>query len=362
MNQNVIIGILVVIILAAGGFYFLSTNSSPAGTAATSTPVTGGTDTTGTPTDTTTSATAPSPITDATVAPTNSTAVVTGKITPNGGQTTYWYEYGVSENLGQETATENLGSGFSSITAPGYITGLKTNTKYYFRLSAQNSYGTVHGATYSFSTNNNPAGQGSAPAVNTNSANNVTRVSATLRADINAHSSQTTYWFEYGTNTGFGQVTSFQSGGNTNSSTAVSASVAGLDPQTIYYFRINAQNVYGTVNGTMQTFTTQGPAAAASPVVTTQVASPVTTTTATLRGTVNPYGTATTYWFEYSKDSQFNSGLKTTPQNSAGSVMATVSIAANVSGLNSGTTYYYRTVAQNATGIIRGNILTITTK
>ena len=363
MNQNVIIGIVVVLILAAGGFYFFSSNPSLMGGAATSTPVvTDGTDTTNPDTNPGTSAAAPSPITSSTVAPTNSTAVVTGKVTPNGAQTTYWYEYGVSSDLGSKTSSQTIGSGFTPIASPGYITGLKTNTLYYFRLSAQNSFGLVNGTTYTFTTNNNPPGQGTAPAVSSNSASSVTRTSATLRANVNAHSSQTTYWFEYGTTPGFGQVTGFESAGSSNSAVAVSTAVSGLTPQTTYYFRVNAQNQYGTVNGATQNFKTSGPAASAAPVVTTQVASPVATTTATLRGTVNPSSAATTYWFEYSKDSLLGSVLiKTTPHTSAGSDGTTISVTADVSGLASGTTYSYRTVAQNSAGTVRGDSLTFKT-
>jgi phosphodiesterase/alkaline phosphatase D-like protein len=365
MNRNVLIGIVIVLVLAVGGYYLVNMNNmSATGGAATSTATTTGTQDNTTPgTGTSVTPAAPRVVTDASVAPTNSTAVVTGKVTPNGAPTTYWYEYGLSSTLGSKTSAQSVGSGWSAIASPGYITGLRANTLYYFRLSAQNSHGTVNGTTYSFTTNNNPPAQGTAPAVSTNAATAVTRTSATLNAHVNAHSSQTTYWFEYGTGTDFGQVTSFQSGGSGNASNAVSAAVSGLSPQTKYYFRINAQNQYGTVNGATQSFTTSGPATANAPVVTTQVASPVATTTATLRGTVNPSGTQTTYWFEYSTDSLLGSVLvKTTPHKSAGANATTDSISADVSGLAPATTYYYRTVAQNAAGTVRGDNLTFTTK
>lgn len=363
MNQNVIIGILVVIILAAGGYYFFNANPALMGGPAPSPTSTTMPDaSSGTTQGAGTSGSTPSAVTDTLVAPTNSTAVVSGKVTPNGAQTTYWYEYGTTMNFGSKTASQTIGSGFAPIPSPGYITSLDKNTLYYFRLDAENSFGSVTGLTYSFTTNNNPPGQGTAPGVNTNGATGVGRTSATLRASVNAHSSQTSYWFEYGTTPNFGQVTAFQSGGNGNNSNAVSASLSGLNPQTTYYFRVNAQNQYGTVNGTTQSFTTNGPAAAAAPVVTTQVASPIGATTATLRGTVNPSNAATTYWFEYSQDSLLGSLLlKTTPQHSAGSGNTTVSIAADISNLASGTTYYYRTVSQNAAGTVRADSLSFET-
>lgn len=367
MNKNLIIGIIVVLVLLGAGYLLMtSTPGTPGGQATTTVDTTGTTGTTGDngTTGNQNTPSAPTVVTDTGVAPTNSTAVVTGKVTPNGAPTSYWYEYGRTANLGGRTNAQSIGSGWSAIASPGYITGLAANTTYYFRLVAQNSQGTTNGTTYSFSTNNNPPGQGTAPAASTNSATAVARATATLNAHVNPHSSQTTYWFEYGQSNDFGSVTGFQSAGSGNTSDAVSADISGLAPATKYFFRINAQNQYGTVNGATQSFTTTGPAAQAQqPVVTTQVAAPVATTSATLRGTVNPSGAQTTYWFEYSTDSLLGSVLlKTTPHTSAGSAVGTASVTANVSNLASGTKYYYRIVAQNSAGTVRGDNQTFTTK
>jgi phosphodiesterase/alkaline phosphatase D-like protein len=364
MNQNLIIGIVIVIVILGGGYFLINSMNAAPGTTATTTAVTDTTNPTSNPTpNPTSSASAPTVVTDALVAPTNSTAVVTGKVTPNGAPTTYWYEYGQSATLGNKTSPQTIGSGFSAIPSPGYITGLSTNTTYYFRLSANNSFGTVNGAIQTFSTNNNPPGQGTPPAASTNNATGVTRTDATLNAHVNPHSSQTTYWFEYGDTANFGSVTAFQSGGSANASAAVSASISGLNPATKYYFRVNAQNQYGTVNGATQSFTTAGPPVSVAPVVTTQVPSPVGTTTATVRGTVNAYGTQTTYWFEYGTDSLLGSLLvKTTPHRLAGNDTTTTSVQADITGLKSGTTYYVRIVAQNAGSTARGDTLSFQTK
>lgn len=259
MNQNIIIGIVVALVLLGGG-YFLVTgmNGGVHGEQATTTTSTtaDNTNNTNTTEPTAPTASAPSVVTETNVAPTNSTAVLTGKVTPNGAPTTYWYEYGQSATFGSQTAAQTIGSGWTAIASPAYITGLQTDTLYYVRLSARNAYGTVSGITYSFSTNNNPPGQGTSPAASTDTAKKVTRTSATLQATINPHSSPTTYWFEYGTSSTFGSVTAFAKTGSTNASTAVSSEVSRLAPSTKYYFRVNAQNQYGTVNGATQMFTT----------------------------------------------------------------------------------------------------------
>jgi len=363
MNQNVIIGVIVVLVVLVGGYFIVSTmNAAPAATQ-TQTATTTSTQITTTQNPVTTTAGTPSAVTDTSAEPTNSTVVVTGSVTPNGAPTTYWYEFGQSSTLGSKTSSQTIGSGFSPIPSPGYITGLAANTLYYFRLDAQNSFGTVQGTTYSFSTNNNASVPGNPPTTSTNAATVLTSTSANLNGHVDPRSSQTTFWFEYGSNADFGQITTLQSGGSGAASIAVSAPITGLNPQTTYYFRIDAQNQYGTVNGTTQSFTTSGPAAVAAPVVTTQVASPVATTTATIRGTVNPYGAQTNYWFEYSTDSQFSSPLlHSTSQRSVGAGKGTTSVSANIPALQPNTTYYVRTVAQNSMGTVRGDTVSLQTK
>ncbi|MCR4281386.1 MAG: hypothetical protein NUV88_03590 [Candidatus Kaiserbacteria bacterium] len=363
MNQNLIIGILAVLVILGGGYFLLNANKAAPGTDTTTTPA---------PTDNSTpapsptpgaSATAPRVVTNSGVSPSNSTAVVTGTVTPNGAQTSYWYEYGESTTLGGKTSSQAVGSGWSAIPSPGYITGLRANTPYYFRLSAQNAYGTVNGATYSFSTNSNPPPEGSAPTVKTLSASAITRTSATLQGDVTPNKAGTQYWFEYGKNGTLGGTTALTSVGDGSAKVSASAAIANLEPATTYYYRVNAQNQFGTINGAILTFKTSGPPVSVAPAVMTQAASPVATTTATLRGTVNPNGAQTTYWFEYSTDSLLGSVLlNTTQQRSAGAGTHTSSVEANVSSLSGDTNYFYRLVARNSAGTVRGDDMTFTTK
>lgn len=353
MNTNTVLVGGVVALLVVGGLIFYVSQSATPPMNATSTPSTN----TGQVTPPAqTQASAPSVVTDASVAPSNSTAVVTGKVTPNGAVTAYWYEYGESTSLSKKTPAQTIGSGYSDIASPGYITGLRANTKYNFRLTAQNTYGTVSGTTYSFSTNNNPPAQGSAPSASTNAAGDIARTTVALNGRVDPHSSQTTYWFEYGMTSDFGRVSTFQSAGAGSGSMPVSVDVSGLNPQTKYYFRINAQNQYGTVNGGTQNFTTTGPAAGAAPAVTTRQANTTGTSSAKVRGTVDPNGAETKYWFEYSTDSLLGSQLlKTTIQKSAGAGTSPQSVEQELSALESKTTYYVRVVAQNGVGTVRGD-------
>lgn len=362
MNTNTVLVAGIVAVLAIGGLVlYMSQSPAPSENATSTTGTTnGGTGTVTPPVQS--QAGAPRVVTDPSVAPSNSTAVVTGKVSPNGAPTVYWYEYGESTTLGSRTASQAIGSGFNEIASPGYITGLRANTRYNFRLTAQNSFGTVNGAMYSFNTNNNPPTQGTPPSAATNAAEDVTRTSATLNGRVNPRASQTTYWFEYGTTADFGRITTLQSGGSGDASIAVSASVSQLDPQTKYYFRINAQNQYGTVNGGTQSFTTKGPAAATSPTVDTTAATRVATSTATLNGRISPNGAETTYSFEFSEDSLLGSILGSVSATQTVSADAsTVAVSADVAGLARNTRYFFRLVAGNQYGTARGDIVSFRT-
>lgn len=91
---------------------------------------------------------------------------------------------------------------------------------------------------------------------------------------------------------------------------------------------------------------------------TTGQATNVTASSATLTGTINPGGSATTYYFEYGTSSTYGS---VTTSQSAGSGTKTVSVSAAVSGLTASTTYYFQVVATNASGSVPGGNVTFTT-
>lgn len=69
----------------------------------------------------------------------------------SGAQSTGWFEYGETSNLGRETAKANIGS---SPTAPfsNVLTNLKPRTTYYCRAVMQNQYGVVKGEIVAFTT------------------------------------------------------------------------------------------------------------------------------------------------------------------------------------------------------------------
>ncbi|MFA6135879.1 MAG: fibronectin type III domain-containing protein, partial [Candidatus Paceibacterota bacterium] len=99
---------------------------------------------------------------------------------------------------------------------------------------------------------------GNAPTVVTNSATNISQTTATLNGSVNPNSFNTTYWFEYGTSASLGSSTASQSLGSGNSSQNVSTYISGLSKSTKYYFRVVAQNQWGTSQGLILPFTTNG--------------------------------------------------------------------------------------------------------
>jgi len=361
MNKNVLIGILVAAVILIGGAFVFSSYSGMSPTATTT--VTTQTQTTNTTQSQQNQTGAPTVITDGTnFFLSNSTALVTGKVTPNGAQTAYWYEYGVTPALGSRTSAQSVGSGFIAIPAPGYISGLSPSTSYYFRLRAQNAFGTVDGTTFTFTTNTNPPLPGSAPTTHTDSATDITRTTANLNGHVNPNNSATSYWFEYGETSEFGSATALQGAGSGNTSLPASVSISNLKPLTKYYFRLNSQNAYGTVNGSIVSFTTAGPRAPGAPQPDTTSATNISTSTATLNAKVNPEGDQTSYWFEYGTDSLLGNILGSTTKTAiAGNGTTPVSVSADITSLSSNTKYYFRVVAENSYGTVSGDTVTFTT-
>ncbi len=96
------------------------------------------------------------------------------------------------------------------------------------------------------------------------------------------------------------------------------------------------------------------------PTVATANASLLILTGATLNGNVNPNSSATNAWFEWGTDLTLSTNTSTTPQ-AIGAGASSLPVSAGLSGLTPATTYYFRAVAMNSQGTIRGSILSFTT-
>ena len=190
---------------------------------------------------------------------TSSGASLNGTVNPNGTTATAWFQWGISPSYGNSTPSTNAGAGSSAIPLGAAVTGLVPSTLYHFRAAATNSASTNYGNDLTFITTIIP------PVVTTTPATSVTASSATLNGTVNPNGAATTNWFQWGTNTSYGNVIAAASTGSGNSAVPVTATLGSLVPGTTYHFRAVAYNGGGTNFGSDLNFTTLG----ASLVVTT---------------------------------------------------------------------------------------------
>jgi hypothetical protein len=93
--------------------------------------------------------------------------------------------------------------------------------------------------------------------VTTGAAANVTFSSARLNGSVDANSTATTYYFQYGTTVALGSETAPAAAGSRRNPVHVSTDVGGLRANRRYYYRIVAQNASGTTLGKRRTFRTR---------------------------------------------------------------------------------------------------------
>jgi hypothetical protein len=106
------------------------------------------------------------------------------------------------------------------------------------------------------------------PAPVTGNATGISTTGATLNGTVNPAGVPTKYQFHYGADTNYGSTVPAGSGGDAGSGNAgvgVSHAISGLQPGTIYHYKLVASNSNGTVHGSDQTFTTTAPPASPSP-------------------------------------------------------------------------------------------------
>jgi hypothetical protein len=199
-----------------------------------------------------------------------------------------------------------------------------------------------------------PAAAATAPTAITGPVTALAATTATLSGTVNPNGTATTWLFEYGKDTRYGSQTPSANAGAGTANTGVSSNLSGLTGGTSYHYRLVATSSAGTTNGADGIFTT---AAAAPPTVTTIAATGITASAATLNGTVNPNGHATTYLFEYGKDTNY--GSKTSGVN-AGSGATAVTVSAAIAGLQAGQVYHFRLDATSDAGTTNGADLTFT--
>lgn len=248
------------------------------------------------------------------------------------------------------------------------VTKLKPGTKYYFQVIGENGNGTKYGNILEFTTS---AGAPTA----TTLAPTVFGTTATLNGEIESLGANATVTFCHGTTSNLSGCTSVSATPSSvlaaNSAVVpVTFSLTGLTAGTRYYYRVSATNSAGTTNGSIVDFY------AGAPTAITAAAGSVTTTTATLNGTVQSNGndiSAIKYCYFTSADAPavepnggmslcYGSSSTVTPVNASittllGTDTSTATAPLNVTGLTDGSTYYFQIVATNSRGTSYGPVL-----
>lgn len=184
-----------------------------------------------------------------------------------------------------------------------------------------------------------PAGCGSAPAVTSASGTSFAAGSAGSFT-VTSTGTPTASLSESGT---LPSGVTFTDNGN---GTATLSGTAPAGSQGSYPVTITAHSSFGQDTTQSFTLTITG-----APKATTSPAGNVTTSSATVHGTVNPEGLSTTYYFQYGTSAGYGSQ---TASASAGSATGDQAVTASLSGLAPQTTYHYRIVAQNSAGTAYG--------
>jgi len=182
-------------------------------------------------------------------------AKLNGTIDPNGSSVTAFFEYGTTTSYGQSKMASPAPG--SPVPVSAVISGLTANTLYHCRLVATNANGTARSRDVTFTTR---SVGGEAPGVTLSATTGISDTEATLNGTIDPKGDAPFYYFEYGSDTSYGQATPTV---NTFPGTLpypVDARLTGLTPKTLYHFRLVATGSSGSVAMTPDaTFTTRAP-------------------------------------------------------------------------------------------------------
>jgi phosphodiesterase/alkaline phosphatase D-like protein len=262
------------------------------------------------------------------------------------------FEYGKTVAYGKSAKCNPPAlEGASEQIATATVTGLEAATLYHYRVVVKNLTGERKGADATFTT-----ATATEPAVESESAAGVTQTTASLSATINPEFQETTCkGFQYVEEAAF-ETTGFAGAaevacepeglGSGSAGELTGARLTGLVANTTYHYRAVAENATGVSDGPDETFLTppNPPEAITGP------ASAVTTSSATISGSVNPGSVGpnsdTTYIFQYGPTTSYGASVPLAPSD-AGEGVGPIPETANIEGLESGLTYHYRIVADN---------------
>jgi hypothetical protein len=282
-------------------------------------------------------------------------ATVNAMIDPGGMDTDVHVEYGTTVECLTKTAVIEVSAGdaFKNVDVP--VADLTPQTTYHYRVVASSDRGTAYSTLNHFTT----TGISGRPDARTGGAV-VSLDQTAVSGWINPHGAATTWYVEYGPDTGYGASTEALDASDGTQDLSVSTVLTALLPSTTYHYRVVAENEAGTTLGQDHTFVSGKGANA--PLAVTLPAGPVGSGLAVLQGMVNPNNSETSvpayYWFEYGTTAAYGS---TTPERYAGPGLEELEISETIADLAPLTTYHFRMVAENSAGTTYGADLIFTT-
>lgn len=213
-----------------------------------------------------------------------------------------------------------------------------------------------------------------APTVVTSNATSIVGSLATLNASATPNGASATGWFRYSASNPGSPSDSFGIRAPASSGTDLGSGLADISfaqdisvtpsrsPTTYYYWGV-ASNSEGLTCGSIHSFATT----VLPPTAATSNATGIAGTTATLNGSGNPKGLTATGWFRYSTTNPgvTNDTSGTRVPASGGTALgaggSSQAYAQALSGLSTGTTYYYWAVVSNLSSAAFGSIMSFTT-
>jgi phosphodiesterase/alkaline phosphatase D-like protein len=294
------------------------------------------------------------PVTEAATLVMATTATLNGELNPAISATTgYEFTYNTNgECTAGTTTTQGAEATGTKIKVSTPLTGLEARTPYTFCVVATHTEAGVTelaaGLPLTFET------LASSPVVVSESSSGLTPFAATLEAQVNPENQATTSCrVEYGLTTKYetGNVTCEQPSISGAAEQLVSAKVTGLEPATLYHYRVVVKNATGETKGEDGKFTTL---TLAAPIVASESFSGLTATDAKLEAKVNPNFQETSYHFEYATNEALTgaTSVEGAPPAPLLTAVSEEQLAGPVDlggALTPGTIYFYRVVAENKT-------------
>ena len=303
-------------------------------------------------------------------------AQLNGTVNPNGSATVVHFEWGTSALYGNTTPSQSIGSETTKVSVSESLTLLSPNTKYYCRLVASNSAGTIYGDGLSFTTGPGvfpvtPIALGETVTGTLSSSDSRSRdrgdgyfadhyyLSASAGQPIVIFLTSAdfdTYLYLFLADSSV-MAADDNGGGGTNSRIPSTRGLINLPTNSAYVIEVTSSDLNRAGAYTLSLSSTF---IDAPPIVTTGAATSVSSGSATLNGSVNPNGFLTAAWFEIGTSASLAS-FESTPAQLLSSGTTSQDVNYIQSNLASNAEYFYRIVAQNIAGVTRGSVKPFTT-